>query len=171
MRHQHFTAGLGAEPVQQGGEQGEAGILVGDRLALQALGQHERRGIAGGDERHRAMRIPEGPGAAERRIGDVQPAIGEQPGAEGEAAGLVMVAGNDDDAQAEAADQAVEDFVKQFHGFGRRDGAVEDIAGEQHGVGAGVAGDVEELAEQQMFLVGLQGMAAEAAAQMPVGGV
>ena len=64
----------------------------------------------------------------------------------------------------------MEGVIKERDGVGGGEGAVVEVAGDDDGVGTGFDGEVDELAED-VGLVVEEGVVAEDAAQVPVGGM
>ncbi len=98
------------------------------------------------------------------------PSAESSSGAEPEARGAVVVAGDHDDRHAEAAHDALEDVVQQLDGLGGRHAAVVDVAGDEHGGRPDVGDEVDELVEDVLLVVGeMDGV--EQPSEMPVGGM
>ncbi len=108
--------------------------------------------------------------AAVLRTGaDVDPGGVDEPGADTEPAGRVVVAAGHDDAGPRVP-QAEERVVVERDRVDRRHGPVEDVARDEHGVDALLTHDVDEVVEVGGLCVA-QVAAVQGAAQVPVGGV
>ena len=158
--------------THHGGLRGERGVMVGDRVVAAGAAHQGRLGIGQGVHRDLAVGVAQ---QQRRRVHFHRPAHGEpgalqQAGAEGEAVGAVVVAGDHHHRNLQIEHQLAQHQVEQAHGLGRRHRAVVDVAGEQDGVGPGVGGDTHELL-QHVGLVVEQGDAVIDTAEMPVGGM
>jgi len=134
--------------------------------------QHRGFGVGQGVERDLAVGVAQdhrrdvrGDGAAHGQAG-----LGQEAGAESEAVGAVVVAGNEDHRHVLPDHDAGDGVVEQAHGLGRRDGAVVDVPGDEHGVGFLGVDQRDELVED-LGLVFEQRHAVIDAAEVPVGGM
>ena len=76
----------------------------------------------------------------------IHPSLGEQPSAEGQALGGIVVAADEKDRDL-LPGQGGEKVVQQGHSLGRRQGAVIDVPGNEHRIRLLLPGNVQDLPE------------------------
>ncbi len=91
----------------------------------------------------------------------------EEPRAEGQALGAVVVPGDEDHAGPDVEDQTAKHVVEEGHGLGRRDSPVVNIPGDDDRVRFRAAGQVHELIQKMGLVVG-EVHPEEDPAEMPV---
>ncbi len=84
---------------------------------------------------------------------DVHVAAGEEPRAEAEVVGAVVVPGDRDDGDPGALDHLAEEGVEEADGLGAGEGAVVEVAGEDERVDALVAEEGHHLVERVALVV------------------
>lgn len=169
----HHRARARRLPGTRRGELGGQGCGVAVHRVVAAGMAHLRGlGIRQRMDRDRSMLVAQHqrPGIRLHRPADGQPGALQQAGAEGDAVGAVVVAGDHHHRDPELQHELLEHQVEQAHRLGRRHRAVIDVAGEQDRVGSAVGGDANELG-QHVGLVLEQGDAVMDTAEMPVGGM
>ena len=172
VRDHHRAPPRHLRGTHRGGLRGERGVVIGDRVIAAGAAHQGGLGVGQGVDLDLAVGVAQHQrrGVHLDRPAHHEPGALQQPGAEGEAIGAVVVAGDHHHRDLQFEDQLAQHQVEQAHRLGRRHRAVVDVAGEQDGVGPGVGGDAHELL-QHMGLVFEQGDAVVDTAEMPVGGM
>ena len=171
MGHQ-YPAGVLAGSVDPGHHGRHRGLLVVDVVVVQ-LGLDPGRLEEGqGEDLDRAVIIldHEGGGGGLEGAGDVQTPGLQQAGAEADALGGVVVAGDEHHRDLEPEHHVGEEAIEQLDRLLGGHRAIVDVARQQQGVGA-VGGYVAAELVQRMLLILEQALAVEHAPQVEIGGV